>query len=244
MRDMTIKLRQSISTQSLIEGVLLLIPTYLIFGNYICTALVLIINNTFNMNMSSDMMTVLLNVLFDFLLMMMAIMIFKKELRSQFLQLKRRKINDFLMDVVIGVGMIYILNILGNIITLLTTNTVGSSANQTSITSLLTVAPLLMVLCIVIFAPVLEELIFRLMLFTGSYNYLGRIPAYIISAGLFGFLHIYSSLFAGNLSEILQIFPYLFMGLGLCFVYEKSNNIYVPIMAHAIINLISVMMYL
>lgn len=244
MKNFHIRLTQKVSNQSLVEGILLLVPTYLLFGTYIVTAIIVFLNKSLGLNMSSDYMTALLNVLFDFFLMVMAIIIFKYELISQFNKLKRRRMVDIYMEILIGIGIIYLLNVVGNMITLLTTSTVGSSANQTQITTLLNVAPILMIVCIVIFAPVLEEIIFRLMIFTGTYQRFGRIAAYIISAGLFGFLHVYSAIFAGNVSEILQIFPYLFMGAGLCFVYEKADNIYIPICAHALINVISVIAYL
>ena len=50
------------------------------------------------------------------------------------------------------------------------------------------------------------------------------------------------AILSGNISEWVQIFSYFFMGFVLSYLYEKKNNIYVPILAHMSNNFISVIL--
>ena len=62
------------------------------------------------------------------------------------------------------------------------------------------------------------------------------------SAFVFGFVHVMISVLSGNISEWIQIFSYFFMGAALSYLYEKRNNIYVPILSHAMNNFIAMLL--
>ncbi|WP_099466538.1 CPBP family intramembrane glutamic endopeptidase [Konateibacter massiliensis] len=86
------------------------------------------------------------------------------------------------------------------------------------------------VAAVVILAPIVEELLFRGMVFKRLYGYYGRMPALIISSLFFGVYH-------GNVVQGVYAFG---IGLLFAFVYDKYKTIAAPILAHMIANLTSV----
>ena len=83
----------------------------------------------------------------------------------------------------------------------------------------------------VIAAPILEELLFRGMIYARLRDLCGAKWAIIISAAFFGIFH-------GNLVQFVYAF---IIGLMLAYVYEKMKTIWAPIMFHVGANLLSVL---
>ena len=94
----------------------------------------------------------------------------------------------------------------------------------------------------VILAPVLEELLFRGLIFR-SLRSINRNLAFFASAFLFGFLHIYSALFAGDLTQLVYLLSYGGMGFVFTYTYEKRKTICVPMLIHMINNLVAVLFF-
>jgi membrane protease YdiL (CAAX protease family) len=90
--------------------------------------------------------------------------------------------------------------------------------------------PWLVVVAIVVFAPIAEELFFRGIVFNAWLREAGRVPAYLGSAALFAVIHL-------SLASLLPIF---LLGIALAWVYERSGNLLAPIVMHATVNGISV----
>ncbi|SKA84974.1 hypothetical protein SAMN02745130_02561 [Thiothrix eikelboomii] len=86
---------------------------------------------------------------------------------------------------------------------------------------------LLVVISAVIFAPIVEEFIFRGYLLNRWSLKLGALPAVILSSGLFAFLH----------NDILGAFVF---GVVLCLLYMKTRSLVGPILVHIVNNLIAV----
>lgn len=84
----------------------------------------------------------------------------------------------------------------------------------------------------VLFAPLVEEMVFRL----ATFRLLVRIPGMpvagtiAISSLLFGLIHVLSD-------DLVQILYYAGLGVILGLVYHKSKNILVPIAVHLVFNL-------
>lgn len=91
--------------------------------------------------------------------------------------------------------------------------------------SSLVVAGMLAVACV--FAPLAEELTFRAGIYRFIRQRLGRRPALLASALLFGMLH-------GNWAVLLPLFV---LGIILALAYEATGSIRVPILIHALFNL-------
>ncbi|MFD2667262.1 CPBP family intramembrane glutamic endopeptidase [Listeria grayi] len=95
------------------------------------------------------------------------------------------------------------------------------------LTSLTKQAPVLFVF-ITLIAPVIEEIVFRKVLFGGLTNWMNIHVAAVISSLFFALGH-------GDLPFLLVYFS---IGLILCFLYTKTKRITVTIFAHMIMNAI------
>lgn len=101
------------------------------------------------------------------------------------------------------------------------------ATNQEIVNSNLIVAPFYMVITAVLFAPFLEEIIFRL-----GFRYIFKTDAlFIIASGLiFGSLHVIGSY--QNLVDLIYIIPYSIPGFVFAYTLVKSKNIFIPISLH------------
>lgn len=84
-------------------------------------------------------------------------------------------------------------------------------------------------------APISEELIFRYGLFNTLYPH-SRKAAYIVTAALFGLLHIWNEIFALDFAGMFAMVPRIVFGLYAAQIYEKSKNICYPMLYHAMNN--------
>lgn len=92
----------------------------------------------------------------------------------------------------------------------------------------------------VVLAPVVEECLFRGLLFQAIYE---RRPvlAWILSPILFSAVHLlaYANLYDTK-TMVLAFIQYLPAGMVLCFSYKKAGSILSPMIVHGLINLISI----
>lgn len=117
------------------------------------------------------------------------------------------------------------------------------NANQENVVELIKSNLFLGFLSVVILAPIVEELTYRYCLFGGTCKK-RKWVGYLISGIVFAFMHSISSFLEYGLSkELLMDFlflpPYLFSGLALCYLYDKSSNLGSSFVAHLLNNLIS-----
>ena len=106
----------------------------------------------------------------------------------------------------------------------------GISQNEESIRKITEIHPFIMLFPVVLLGPIVEELIFR-------YILIGRFPGHkwigiFISSLLFGLLHLTSG-------ELIFLYIYGVMGLFFGVFYHKSKNIWFPIGAHILNNLVA-----
>ena len=93
----------------------------------------------------------------------------------------------------------------------------------------------------VFIAPVVEEILFRGLLF-GSLAQKHRRLAYILSIALFAFYHVWQyALGSMDWKLLIYMVEYIPAGYALAWLYEKTNSIWVPIFLHMLINAISMM---
>ncbi|UOQ44327.1 CPBP family intramembrane metalloprotease [Halobacillus salinarum] len=78
----------------------------------------------------------------------------------------------------------------------------------------------------VLFAPILEEIIFRKIIFGSLYKRTNFFVAVIISALVFGLFHF----------DVTHLFVYFAMGVVFAFLYVKTKRIITPIIAHMAMN--------
>ncbi len=117
---------------------------------------------------------------------------------------------------------------------------VRSSANQETIETIIQDGGMIpMIIATVLFAPVVEELIYRKAIFSYFKKYsIGA--CYLISTVFFMLPHMISSDFGDIRIWVLQAIPYLVSGLLLCVVYHKSQeNVFASIIVHFVNNFIA-----
>lgn len=89
-----------------------------------------------------------------------------------------------------------------------------------------------MLVLAVVIAPVTEELVFRAGLYRMLAGRIGRWPAMAVSSALFAALHLSWAGFA----------PLFCLGVIFCIAYARSGNIAVPMIAHGLFNLNSIVL--
>lgn len=233
---------RKINLQTKLMMLFIMIPLYFYCGSIIATAFIKFCVIQFSLSIDANMATCLLNLILDLTYVLLAGLIFKDQLIEQLKDFKKDLKANLIYGVFIGTALVYGLCIVGSLITMLL-GSAASSQNQTLIEELIKQHPLMLVTASVILAPIFEELLFRGTIFAWAYE-IHPIVGHIVSGFLFGFVHVMDSVLSGNINELIQIFPYFFMGIALSYMYEKRNNIYVPILSHATNNLISVIMIL
>lgn len=144
----------------------------------------------------------------------------------------------------IGLCSIIVVTIMYNSIIMMAFNLdVERNSNQQLVVELIKSNIFLGFLSVVILAPIVEELTCRYCLFGGIYKK-NKWVAYIVSGVFFGLMHFVSSVSEYGFSkdllvELLYLPPYIFSGLMLCYVYDKSDNIGSSFIAHLLNNFIS-----
>ncbi len=119
-----------------------------------------------------------------------------------------------------------------------------NSANQAGLELVMYESIPLYALMTGVLAPFLEEIIFRGVLYRGFKAHFNTWIALFISAFLFGFIHVSTSLFLGDFNDFIYLF--LYGGIGLIFIvaYEYNDSIWACILLHAAYNLFALSMSL
>ncbi len=87
------------------------------------------------------------------------------------------------------------------------------------------------VLAAVILAPIVEEFLFRGLVFKRLDKYVGKLPAMVLSSLFFGIYH-------GNVVQ--GVYAFL-VGMVFVFIYDKYKTLTAPILAHIFANLVSIL---
>lgn len=112
---------------------------------------------------------------------------------------------------------------------------IGSNDNQSSLEIAFKANPLLIFFCVVIFAPITEELTYRYGLF-GLSSRKSKIIGYILTTLIFALIHFnFNS--EDMFVELLSLPSYLIGAIWLTYAYERKNNILTSITAHSVYNL-------
>ncbi len=239
---MKFRFTRRLTKQQKILLLLIVLPLYTICGSIIGNAIVqyMIIHGI----IANDYYTILgtLNIIVDLGELIVVALIFKDDLINQLKDYKKHFVSHTIQGLFVGPALLLLMSIVGGLLTMALGGS-DTSQNQSMIESLMNTKPLLMAIPTVLLAPVLEEIVFRGLIFTWVYEKFPKL-AHIISAFLFGFVHVVMGILGGNVAEFIQIFSYFFMGMVLSYLYEKRNNIYVPILSHTVNNFIAVIMQL
>ncbi len=117
----------------------------------------------------------------------------------------------------------------------------STSDNQMLIMDVFKQAPLYIVFVAVVFAPIVEEILFRGIIYRTLRFYKFKTIALLISSFLFGVLHVYESILTARYEDLWFILVYMAIGLFMGVIYEKSGDILAPIALHMVYNAIAVL---
>ena len=117
----------------------------------------------------------------------------------------------------------------------------STSRNQRGINNLVQKHRFYYTVMAVIFAPFVEELVFRGAIFNSFRAKGNKTAGYVVSSFLFGLIHVLSSLLAGDFADCLFIFLYAGMGLALSYVYDRTDSVFCSILLHMLNNAISLL---
>ena len=113
------------------------------------------------------------------------------------------------------------------------------SANQEVIRANVAAAPLFMLYSVLVFAPMVEESVFRGGIFAFCRNHFGFWPSALVSAFAFGGIHVMDSLCIGQYTDLVYIIVYGGIGLFNAWYYERYGGIFASAGVHALNNLVS-----
>lgn len=131
---------------------------------------------------------------------------------------------------VIGVFMAYFTQALAVMIEMNIFGIEVGSENTAMLMEMTRVAPLFMIITAIV-APILEEIVFRKIIFGVFYKRTNFFIAAFISALIFGIVH----------GEPIHILIYASMGFVLAYVYVKTKRLIVPIIVHMTLNTITIL---
>ncbi|WP_216667925.1 CPBP family intramembrane glutamic endopeptidase [Sporosarcina jiandibaonis] len=99
------------------------------------------------------------------------------------------------------------------------------SENTAFLSEIAKVSPII-IICIVVFAPLLEEIVFRRVIFGGLYQKTNFIIAALVSGLIFAAVH----------GELQHLLIYLAPGLVFSFIYFKTKRLIAPMISHLLMN--------
>ncbi len=182
----------------------------------------------FNINTKKASTTTLtlLTIFSDICVLIIALLLYGKELKAEWKAFKKKPGENFDIAIkyyFIGLGIMIGSNIIINYFLKL-----GNSQNETLIQGMIKTSPWLMLLFAGLFAPIIEEIVFRKSLknvFKNKYLFI------FISGFVFGLLHIIGYDLKTPL-ELLYIIPYGALGLMFALMDYKINSTYPSIFMH------------
>ena len=176
---------RKVNTQAKWMFLLVILPLYMYCGSIIISAFLKFIIITFSLTLSESTINCYVNLLFDLGMLIIVWLTFKDSMIEQWHDFKQDIKGHLLYGLLIGTALVYGVGIVGGFITLLLGGA-STSENQNLIQTIVAAHPFLMSLTTVVFAPLLEEMIFRGIVFGWVYEINPKL-AHLVSAFVFGF---------------------------------------------------------
>lgn len=163
----------------------------------------------------------------------------KKELKDYIINFKDN-INLSIKYYIIGLIIMIISN---NIINIFFSS--ATATNENMVRLLIDKYPLYMLFSVAIYAPIVEETIFRRSIkdiTDNTSNDIIKKYSYIIISGfIFGAMHVLGT--ATNIIDYIFIIPYMALGSSFAALYYKTDNLFNTITLHSFHNLLAIILY-
>lgn len=194
----------------------------------------------FSANLVNTNSIVYLNVLRESTLLILIVIFYKKYLKKDLSLIDNKQ--KFISEIFSYLVLFMIVKIISAFVTSIMSFVIGNKAiasdNQGLIESLTNTSPVLMFISSVIFAPIVEEGLFRLSLRKVVKN---KYIFMIISGFVFGLMHIFPTDLPISVA-LTQGIVYCAAGVSLAYIYVESDNIWYAVTIHAINNLLTMLL--
>ena len=194
----------------------------------------------FNINLKelSYNSKIIYSLICDLLLLIIFILIYKKDIIKDFKNYFNKNIKKNL-KLSLKYWLLGLCIMIASNVLISTIISDGIPQNEEIVRQLINKAPLFMIFELIIFAPITEEIIFR----RSIKDIINNKNIYILVSGLFfGFMHIVKYIKAPI--DIIYIIPYAALGIIFAKLYKKTDNIFSTITIHSIHNTFTLILYL
>ena len=115
-----------------------------------------------------------------------------------------------------------------------------TNINDSSIIAMAKTGYTLTAIGVVILVPLVEEVLYRGLIFRNLYRS-SQVAAYLVSMAAFAAIHVLAYIGTESVTTLVLCFlQYLPAGLCLAWTYTKADNIFAPIVVHAIVNAVAI----
>lgn len=173
----------------------------------------------------------------DLIYLIILIYLYRDELKSDLSKFKKngdKLITKYFPIYLLGVFLMGISNMIVSSITKM-----EISSNEETVRTLIKFYPVYMIFSSVIYAPIVEELVFRKSI---RKIFDDKVVFVLTSGFLFGLVHVIGGNTSSN--ELLMGIPYIVMGIDLAYIYYKSDNIFTTMFIHSMHNFILLLIQL
>lgn len=199
----------------------------------------------FNIDLKSQSILVknIILIASDLIIMILLFLIYRKEIIEDFKAFKNNKGRWFFRYLGIFVISVLVMGVLNAVLSKVTNQEI--SENEELVRQLIKVLPVYMTISTVIYAPFVEELLFRKCIrkiIKGNDKYT-KIIYILISSIIFGLLHVIT--LDASFNDILMGIPYMVVGLSLGYIYIKTDdNVFGTMQFHLMHNTILLILQL
>jgi len=186
----------------------------------------------------SDTLPMPYNVVLHLLVLAISIRLAMPLLKESYSALMKNFNYSFILPMKLFSLMFFSSYVLSALATMITGN--SSSSNQEALITMLSSNRLFILFLTMFFAPIVEEILFRGVLYRCLRRKGNIWFPMIFSSTLFGLLHVIDSLITRNYGDLIFLPLYAVMGFFLAYAYEKSGNIYSSMLLHFFNNAVSI----
>lgn len=163
--------------------------------------------------------------IYEVLILCLILLIFNKKIKKDFDDILKNHKTYYSKSIKYYLVGLIIMVFSNTILALLTNG--GIAGNEETVRAMFKMSPVYMYISAVLFAPVVEELVFR----QGIRNICGKNIIFIIVSGfLFGGLHVMNSI--STTLDLFYIIPYSALGVVFALMLYKTDNIFVSMGFH------------
>lgn len=156
------------------------------------------------------------------------------------LQWESRIKDNFWKTILTQFILLFTFNILINIVFSTVLGITSNSGNQDIVIESMLANPILNSFATIIFAPIVEEIVFRGALYDFIKKYMSKRNAVIVSCILFGSIHVIPvMMMSGDISELIYLIPYSGMAYFMIRAYDKTASIWGAIGVHMLNNTVA-----